>query len=178
MVELSKKNALKEGLTARATFEKADLFKSDFSRATVITMFLLPSINLELRPKILDLKPGTRIVSNTFPMGDWQPDESNGINDECENWCTALLWIVPAKVEGAWRLPEGELTLKQQFQMLSGTIRNGGLAIPISDGKLRGDEITFRAGAVQYTGRVKGNVIEGTTSGGTPTNWRATRQGV
>jgi SAM-dependent methyltransferase len=178
MVELSKKNAAKAGLASKATFEKADLFKSDLSRATVITMFLLPSINVELRPQILALKPGTRIVSNTFPMGDWQPDQTAGINDECENWCTALLWIVPAKVEGAWRLPEGELTLKQQFQMVSGTIRSGSLAIPITDGRLRGDQITFHAGDIEYTGVVKGNTIEGTRSAGTPPAWRATRVGV
>jgi hypothetical protein len=140
-------------------------------------MFLLPSINLELRPQILNMKPGTRIVSNTFPMGDWQPDAMDYINDECENWCTALLWIVPAKVEGSWRLPEGQMTLKQQFQMVTGEIRNGSAAVPVTDGKLNGEAITFKAGAVQYTGRVRGNVIEGTSSGGTATTFRATRIG-
>src|SRR5437762_723145 len=110
MVRLSERNAAAEGVAANATFAKADLFESDFSQATVITMFLLPEINLKLRPKILDLKPGTRIVSNTFTMGDWMPDETAMVGD-CVAWCTALYWIVPAKVAGAWQLPQGELNL-------------------------------------------------------------------
>ena len=98
MVELSKRNAAKEGVTDKASFVKADLFESDFSQATVITMFLLPDINLKLRPKILGLKPGTRIVSNSFDMGEWKPDETVNVTEGCTNWCTAYLWIVPAKV--------------------------------------------------------------------------------
>src|SRR5213593_592064 len=124
MVELSKRNAAKEGVSDRATFAKADLFESDFSQAQVITMFLLSSINMKLRPKILDLKPGTRIVSNTFNMGEWKPDQSSTVPG-CNSWCTAHLWIVPAKVEGTWNLTQGELTLKQAFQMISGTLRSG-----------------------------------------------------
>src|SRR5688572_12808166 len=112
MVELSKKNAAKENISAeKATFVKADLFETDFSKASVITMFLLPDINLKLRPKILDLKPGTRIASNTFTMGEWEADETAQLTgDECQSWCTALLWIVPAKVEGTWKMPQGQLT--------------------------------------------------------------------
>lgn len=105
MVELSKRNAAKEGVSDKATFAKADLFQSDFSQATVITMFLLPSINLKLRPKILDLKPGTRIVSNSFDMDEWKPDETSTATG-CEDWCTAHLWIVPAKVGGNWKLAQ------------------------------------------------------------------------
>ena len=115
MVELSKRSAAKEGVSDKATFAKADLFESDFSQATVITMFLLPQINLKLRPKILDLKPGTRIVSNSFTMGEWEADETASTNDDCSGWCTALLWIVPAKVEGSWKLADGELVLKQSL---------------------------------------------------------------
>ena len=86
-----------------ATFVKADLFETDLSKAQVITMFLLPSINIKLRPKILNLEPGTRIVSNTFTMEDWQADETATVTDGCSSsWCTALLWIVPAKVAGTW----------------------------------------------------------------------------
>src|SRR5438132_1422345 len=116
MVRLSERHAVTEGLSARAKFGKADIFESDFSQASVITMFLLPEINLKLRPKILDLKPGTRIVSNTFSMDDWTPDETAVVSGDCVSWCTALFWIVPAKVEGAWQLPQGELNLRQQFQ--------------------------------------------------------------
>src|SRR5206468_7922342 len=106
MVELSKRNAAKEGVSDKANFVKADLFESDFSQAQVITMFLLPSINIKLRPKILDLKPGTRIVSNSFDMEDWKPDEDATVSG-CDHWCTAHLWIVPAKVGGAWKHPQG-----------------------------------------------------------------------
>src|SRR5262250_3034088 len=155
MVELSKRNAAKEGVSDKASFVKADLFESDFSQAQVITMFLLSSINMKLRPKILDLKPGTRIVSNTFDMGEWKPDETAKVSG-CESWCTAHLWIVPAKVGGTWKLPQGELSLKQTFQMISGTLKNGNVITPIS-GKLNGDEISFTAGGAQYTGRVNGN---------------------
>jgi len=175
MVELSKRNAAKEGVSDKATFTKADLFESDFSQAQVITMFLLSSINMKLRPKILDLKPGTRIVSNTFDMGEWKPDETAKVSG-CESWCTAHLWIVPAKVSGTWKLPQGELSFKQTFQMISGTLKNGNVITPIS-GKLNGDEISFTAGGTQYTGRVNGNTIDGTVKGGTNGKWTATRAG-
>jgi hypothetical protein len=173
MVELSKRNAAKEGVSDKASFVKADLFESDFSQAQVITMFLLSSINLKLRPKILDLKPGTRIVSNTFDMGEWTPDETAKL-EGCSSWCTAHLWIVPAKVEGAWKLPQGELALKQTFQMLSGTLKSGNKSTQISDGRLNGDQIHFTADGVKYTGRVNGNSIEGDTGNG---RWSATRIG-
>jgi SAM-dependent methyltransferase len=170
MVELSKRNAAKEGVSDRASFVKADLFESDFSQAQVISMFLLSSINLKLRPKILDLKPGTRIVSNTFDMGDWKPDESATIPN-CNSWCTAHLWIVPAKAEGIWKLPQGELTLKQNFQMISGTLKNGNVVAPIN-GKLNGERISFTAGNASYTGRVNGDSMEGSVGGA---QWNATR---
>jgi hypothetical protein len=177
MVALSQKNAVAEGVTAKATFAKADLFTTDFSDATVITMFLLPSINLQLRPKLLDMKPGTRIVSNTFTMEDWQADETATIPD-CERWCTALFWIVPAKVDGAWRLDAGQLDLTQKFQTVTGALRagSGGNSQALTDAKLRGDQITFKVGSAQYNGRVNGNTMEGTVTNGTAkTAWRATR---
>jgi SAM-dependent methyltransferase len=174
MVELSKRNAAKEGVGDKATFAKADLFESDFSQAQVITMFLLPSINITLRPKILDLKPGTRIVSNSFDMEDWKPDET-GTAAGCNNWCTAHLWIVPAKVGGTWKLPQGELTLKQTFQMISGTLKSGNVIAPVTNGRLNGNQIIFTAGEAQYTGRVDGNSMEGTLKSGG--NWKATRAG-
>jgi hypothetical protein len=177
MVELAKRNAAKEGVSDKATFAKADLFKSDLSQATVITLFLLPDINVKLRPKILDLKPGTRILSNTFTMGEWTADETATVNEDCQSYCTALLWIVPAKVAGTWQLPQGRLTFKQTFQMISGTIRSGNVSTPITNGRLRGDQISFSAGGAQYTGTVNGNDIEGNVKGGTDSNWRATRTG-
>src|SRR5687767_4260221 len=161
MVELSKRNAEVEGVSARANFMKADLFQSDFSKASVITMFLLPDINLKLRPKILELKPGTRIVSNTFTMGEWQADQTVTLENGCSgSWCTSLLWIVPAQVAGTWQIPQGELRLRQSFQKLSGTLRTTeGRTVPI-EGKMRGDEIGFTAGGREYHGRVNGKRIE------------------
>jgi len=159
MVELSKRNAQKEGVTAKATFVQADLFKADLSKATVITMFLLPSINMQLRPSLLNLKPGTRIVANTFTMEDWDADETQSVTDNCSSWCTALLWIVPAKVQGTWKTPQGNLTLTQTFQNVTGNL-NG---TPITSGKLTGDQISLTVGGTTYTGRVNaaGNAIAG-----------------
>ena len=170
MVELSKRNAAKEGVTDKASFMKADLFETDFSQAQVITMFLLPSINIKLRPKILNLKPGTRIVSNTFDMEDWKPDETANV-EGCMNWCTAHLWIVPAKVDGTWKLPQGDLVIKQSFQNITGTLKNGAAVTPIN-GKLSGSQITFTAGNTKYTGQVNGNSMDGTAGGA---KWSATR---
>ena len=178
MVELSKRNARKEDVSNRATFVKADLFESDFSQATVITMFLLPDINLKLRPKILNLKPGTRIVSNTFTMGEWSSDDSVNADEKegCQSYCVAYLWIVPARAAGTWKLPQGELTLKQEFQMLSGQLRAGGKVATITNGRVRGDQLTFNADGVDYSGRVNGSRIEGVSNGGTGT-LTATRAG-
>ena len=179
MVELSKRNAAKEGVTEKASFTKADLFESDFSRATVITMFLLPDINVKLRPKILDLKPGTRIVSNTFTMGEWKDDETATVEESagCSYYCTAHLWIVPAKAAGAWHFAQGDLTLKQEFQMVQGTLKTGGNSVAVTNGRLRGDMLSFSAGGATYTGRVNGNTIEGNVAtGGNTTKWTATRR--
>lgn len=160
MVELSRRNAEKEGVANLASFVKADLFETDFSKATVITMFLLPEINLKLRPKILDLKPGTRIVSNSFTMGEWIADDTQNVEKGCDSsWCTALLWIVPAKVAGSYKTPQGELTLKQRFQKLSGTLRTGGRTLAL-EGKVQGERISFTAGGRKYQGRLNGKQLE------------------
>jgi len=178
MVALSKRAAAKEGVSGKATFAKADLFESDFSQATVITMFLLPDINLKLRPKILDLKPGTRIVSNSFTMGEWTADQTVSASEGCTSYCTAYLWIVPAKAEGSWRLPQGELNLTQTFQMLSGTLTTGGATAKLSNAKMSGDRIRFSVGGAQYTGRVNGGSMEGTVKSSDGTRkWSATRDG-
>ena len=162
MVELSRHNAENEGVAGKASFLKADLFETDFSRASVITMFLLPDINLKLRPKILALRPGTRIVSNSFTMDDWQPDETATVTPEAgctANWCTAHFWIVPARVAGTHQLPQGELTFKQQYQMLTGTLQTGGKTFAL-EGKVRGEEITFAAGGSEYRGKMNGRKLE------------------
>jgi len=181
MVALSKRIAEKEGVSEKTQFMKADLFESDFSQATVITMFLLPEINLKLRPKILGLKPGTRVVSNSFNMDDWQADQTVAVStaEGCDNsFCEAYLWIVPAKAEGAWKLPQGELWINQSFQMISGTLKSGSNVVAITKGRLNGDLISFTAGDSQYTGRVSGNSMQGTcNSGGVACKWNAGRDG-
>jgi SAM-dependent methyltransferase len=174
MVELSKQKAAEAGVASRTTFEKADLFESDFSKATVITMFLLPEINLKLRPKLLDLKPGTRIVSNSFTMEEWEADETVTIDEEsCSSWCTALLWIVPAKIAGAWQMVDGgsDLNLAQDFQNVSGKLGS----TPIV-GKIRGNDVTFTAGRATYAGVINGNTMQGTISGGAGRAWTAMRK--
>ena len=173
MVALSKRNAEKEGVAGKASFMKADIFETDFSRASVVTLFLLPSLNLKLRPKILALKPGTRVVSNSFTMDSWEADETATLTRDggCNaGWCTAYLWIVPAKAEGTWQLGSSALTLTQKYQNLTGTLGSNAL----TNARLTGDSITFSAGGATYTGTVNGNSMKGTT--GTGTAWSATKK--
>jgi len=171
MVELSRRNADAAGVSKTATFQQADLFETDFSKADVVTMFLLPTINMRLRPTILKMKPGTRIVANTFTMEDWEADETAQATKDCVSWCTALLWIVPADAEGTWTVGTSSLTLTQKFQMLSGTM--GTQAVT---GRLHGTGITFDVGNVKYTGTVNGTTMSGTMSGGRTGNWTATKK--
>jgi len=179
MVALSKRNAEKEGVSNKAQFVQADLYEYDLSKATVITMFLLPEINLKLRPKLLDLKPGTRIVSNTFTMGEWEPDYEVTTDDNWNSWNTALLWIIPAKANGKWKIGKDELELDQKFQMLYGKLYKAGKQLTITDGRMHGNEITFRAGDFLYSGTVDGEKMLGTVSNaneGTKSDWVAARQ--
>jgi hypothetical protein len=167
MVELSRQNAAKEGVSDKATFVRGDIFEADFSKATVLTMYLLPSLNMRLRPQILQMKPGTRVVTHAFTMEDWEPDQS--VSAEERN---AYLWIVPAHVEGVWtwREPSSdvELTLHQTFQKIEGTLRSSGRQLAIQNAKLTGDRISFTVGAdpqamQEYSGRVTGEGIDGIT---------------
>ena len=165
MVALAKANAASEGVSDRATFEHADIFASDFSNADVVTLFLLPEMYDRLRPILLKLKPGTRVVSNTFGMGAWRPDRVATVAEECDYYfCKALLWIVPARVEGKWTIESGELSLDQTFQTFSGTLGNGEAVFPIDDGLIKGETITFIAGGIVYAGKINGTTIEGTNS--------------
>jgi len=175
LVELSRRTAEREGLAGKATFVQGDLFESDFSDASVVTLFLLTNINVRLRPKLLALKPGTRIVSSTFRMGGWLPDAEASTG--CGSFCTAYLWIVPAKIEGYWDAPGGELAIIQDFQRVYGTLKHDGASLTLLDGKLRGNELEFRAGDALYRARYKGGVLEGSVSaGGTQRPWKALRR--
>jgi hypothetical protein len=177
MVELSKRNAIKEGVADKVTFKKADIFQSDFSKATVLTLFLLPDINVKLRPKILKMKPGVRVVANSFTMGDWSPDQRVQISEgDCTTYCTALLWVVPANVQGTWRTPRGELRLQQTYQLLTGTLGVGKKAKPISDAKMTGGRIEFSVGDDRYKAEVRGSAMKGVrTSAARQSAWQARR---
>ncbi len=161
MVELAKRAALKAGVSGKASFVKADLFETSFERASVVTMFLLTDINLKLRPKILTLKPGTRIVSNTFTMGEWEPDARADLVGQpgCESaYCTVLYWVVPRQVAGTYQVAQGEVTLKQEFQMLSGTLKTADATLELK-GRVRGETIELEAGDRKYRGRLKGGAL-------------------
>jgi hypothetical protein len=175
MVALSRRNAEKAGVSDKATFVNADIFESDFSKATVITMYLLPQLNLKLRPTILGLKAGTRVVSHAFTMGEWNADQT--VEQEGR---TAHLWIVPANVDGTWtcELPSGraELHLTQQFQDAQGTLKLNGKEFTLSSVKLQGSQIRFVADKDSYSGVVNGRTIQGTlTAGGSEEKWSAER---
>ena len=179
MVTLARRNAQKEGVGDKAIFKQGDIFtdeaKKDYTQASVITLFLLPDLNVKLRPILLDMKPGVRVVSNSFTMGEWKEDEKIAAGGDCTSWCTAYLWIIPAKVTGNWKTARGTLSLKQEFQMLSGTLGTGNAVI--KDAKMNGYEISFNAGGTQYNGRVSGDVMEGTYKGADGSGkWSAARQ--
>jgi SAM-dependent methyltransferase len=182
MVELSNRMASSQGVSGKVRFMKADIFESDFSQATVVTMYLLPGLNLKLRPKLLDMKPGTRLVSHQFNMDDWQPDEVSNLEGR-----RAYLWIVPAKVQGAWRLQSGndgyDLTLEQKYQMVEGSVKLGAVAAGLRETRLTGDRIAFSfvdAAGVRrdFSGRVNGNGMEGTVKveGGGEARWTAAKK--
>lgn len=176
LVELSKRKAAEAGVADRAQFVQGDMFKADISRATVLVLFLIPDNLARLAPTFLALTPGTRIVSNTYEIGGgWQADESDTLT-ACGSWCSAHLYIVPARVAGAWRMPQGVLTLVQEFQYLAGTYEiDGGISLLV-DGHLRGSEIQFTVNDVQYSGRVNGDRMEGVAEGRTNNAWAAVRQ--
>lgn len=172
MVNLSKRIATREGVADKAQFVEGDMYEADISQATVLALFLLPENLNRLAPKFLDLRPGTRIVANHFGVDGWDADETGRADGDCGNWCTALLYIVPAKVAGTWRLAQGELMLEQKFQMVSGTLLSRGASTPITNGRLRGDQISFTVAGTQYAGHVTGDRMYGNVRGNT---WSAIR---
>jgi len=183
-IKESTENAAKAGVSDRASFYQRNLFETDFSQASVITMYLLPRVNLELRPKILELKPGTRIVSHDFSMDDWRADESVNL-DVADKYgagsgpgtSTIYFWVVPARVTGPWQWQSNvggkpqsyEMVLEQNYQVIGGTVRVGGRSAKLQDAKLRGDQISgtftvdINGGALkhEFAGRVTGGAIEG-----------------
>lgn len=177
LVELSRRRAAEEGVAERATFVQGDMYEADFSDATVLALFLLPENLRKLMPKFVELKPGTRIVANTFGLSGWTPEATTRLEDGCRSWCEAMLYIVPARVQGAWTFQGGTLDLQQVHQTITGTLTKDGEVVPIESATIRGDAIGFTAAGVRYTGRVKGDRIEGTqTSGGRERPFAARRE--
>lgn len=187
LVKLSRIRAAEQGVAENTVFLQADLFEFDFSEATVISLFLLPDLNLRLRPRLLALKPGTRIISNSFDMGEWEADdqilieyfekENNGISSTVQlKKAKAFYWKVPGNVEGKWISDEGELHFTQHFQQISGNFKTETKCFGIKDGKLDGNEISFEIDDNKFIGVVLDNQIYGTiTSDKTTRKWIATR---
>ena len=168
MVEYSKREAEKAGVTGKVEFRQADIFETDFTYATAITMYLLPHLNVKLRPIILNMKPGTRVVSHQFDMAEWKPDEVSDANGRRVNF-----WLVPAKVEGDWKLyvpgRDYTLTLRQEFQMISGWIAPGPGQMGLRDAVLTGTAIRFSlvdeyGKLLAFAGTVNGERIAGTVT--------------
>jgi SAM-dependent methyltransferase len=174
LVETSRRNARIDGVADRARFVQGDMFEADFRDATVVTLYLLTSLNLKLRPKLLDMPPGTRVVSHVFRMGDWEPDETAKVGAS-----EIHLWVVPARVAGRWRLQlrDGaalELALEQRYQRVTGKVVGDGAAPRLRGVRLAGNELRLTlagaGGERTLAGRIDGDRIEGAEGA-----WRAVR---
>jgi hypothetical protein len=169
-------------VAGKARIINGDIFATDFSQATVVTMYLLPALNLKLRPTILAMRPGTRVVSHSFTMEDWEADEISSMDGR-----RAYFWLVPANVAGGWTLESGsekaELSFEQRFQKIEGTVGLGHTQAGLRDARLRGSNISFAyvdGNSVKrdYSGRVTGGRMEGTFRGdnGSEGRWTATKK--
>jgi SAM-dependent methyltransferase len=175
MVALSQRRAEEAGVADKAKFVRGDMYEADLSRATALVLFLLP-INLEkLAPKFLQLPPGTRIVNNGYKIPGWEEVETGHLGPECFTWCTAYLYLVPARMSGVWRIPAGEVTFRQNFQALTGTLRRKDGRALLVEGSVTGDRVRFSAGLDTYTGRVRGQEMSGEASGARAGYWKGAR---
>jgi len=167
MAQFARRKVAEAGLTDKVKIITGDIFQEDFSSATVVTLYLMPHLNMKLRPILLKMKPGTRVVSNTFTMGDWEPDET--VFDQ--HW-KGFFWVVPAQIEGAWVMTGMEggplrLNLSQFFQNIGGTLTRGGQTLALVGAKLRGDEVKFQfitpdRKVHAFSGRLEGRRLTGT----------------
>jgi hypothetical protein len=176
LIALSNKLAKEAGVSHLAKFQRGDMFAADLSKATVLGLFMLPEQLRKLTPKFLAMRPGSRITMNGFTIPEWTPDVTEKATGDCGTWCTAHLYIVPARIEGTWRLGKSDLKLAQKFQTFTGTLTTAGKSTPIESGKLNGAEITFTAGGTTYAGRVEGKTMSGEMKGNASGNWTATRK--
>jgi SAM-dependent methyltransferase len=161
MVELSRRSAQQQGVGDKAQFVEGDMFTADLSKATALALFLLPDNLRRLDERFQALPPGTRIVVNTFGIAGWTPEETTQAEGNCGAWCSVILYLVPAKVAGTWKMPQGELVLEQKVQEISGNIIVGGKKLTLVNGRMSGDQMSFSAGGVLYTARVSGDSMEG-----------------
>ena len=187
LVELSKRNAQRAGVAERAEFVRGDIFATNFAHATVVTMYLLPEINLQLRHTLMAMKPGTRVVSHDFDMAEWEPDERSRAGGHAVH-----LWVIPANAGGEWRLrfalgggqTEVVLAIEQTFQKIRGEAKFGGFETSLREPRVLGDQIGFAftdsEGVLRdFRGVVSGARISGTVSAltGAPSTFTAERQG-
>jgi len=171
LVELSRQRAEAAHVSDKATFVRGDMYAADVSQATVLALFLTPEVLDRMTDKFLAMRPGSRIVLNTFPITDWEPDATETIGAPCKAWCTAVLVIVPARVEGTWQSGETQMALRQDYQFVTGTF--GGQRVT---GRIRGVHITLKSANTEYSGDVFADRIEGTsTTDGRQTPWMAVR---
>jgi len=176
LVALARRNAAEAGVAERARFVQGDMFEADISQASVLVLFLIPENLRRLEPKFRKLAPGTRIVSNYYKIPGWEPAASDTVRGDCETWCQIWLYIVPARVEGSWRLPAGELVLQQDFDAVSGIlITPSGARLTVLNGRIAADRIRFLAGLDEYVGRIRGERMDGTVSGASSGPWTAAR---
>jgi SAM-dependent methyltransferase len=174
LVNLSRQRAKEAGVDGKASFLVGDMYQADISQASVMALFLLTANLDRLKDKLLALRPGSRIVVNTFQVTGWEPDETAAVVGDCTSWCTLLLYIVPARVSGSWRFGTGELHLTQEFQRVRGDLEAGGSKTAVT-GRLKGEEITLSIGGADYNGRVTGDRMQG-TFGKQRQAWTATRR--
>lgn len=175
LVKYSQRMAQEAGVAHLAKFVQGDMYAADISKATVLPLFLLPENMRKLTPNFLRLRPGTRIVVNGFQIPDWDYDHTARADGDCGSWCTAFLYIVPAKASGVWHLPQGTLVLAQRFQKVTGTFVSNGKAQSLTDAQLHGAEIRFKLGEAQYVGRVDGDRMGGNVTASPKSSWSAVR---
>jgi len=186
MAKHAQRNAEKAGVAGQTRIVQGDIFASDFTQASVVTMYLLPALNLKLRPQLLAMRPGTRVVSHSFTMDDWEADETSSMDGR-----RAYFWVVPANVAGAWMLEVSgggasekmELTFEQRLQKIEGTLGLGPVQAGLREARLRGFNIAFsyvdgKSVRRDLAGRVSGARMEGSfrTDNGTEGRWSATRK--
>jgi SAM-dependent methyltransferase len=174
MVTLSRELAAKAGVADKATFVQGDMFAADISKASALVLFLLSENLNKLVPKFLAMKPGTRIVVNTFRINGWEPVYSETV-EKCSNWCTVHLYIVPANAGGTWTLDGGTLKLNQSFQAVHGSLSQGGNESKVLHGQLQGNEISFIVAGTRYRGSVDGERMTGEIEDNPGAKWTATR---